>query len=71
MTVTGLLQDGSPAESVLSCPDLVVVEAPGGEGRMEDFQESAMTQSQYAQVGALIIFSHYFVLSSGDLRGHS
>ena len=42
-------KESSPAESVLSCPDLVMVEA----NTFDDFQD-AMTTSQYAQVGLLI-----------------
>ena len=42
-------KESSPAESVLSCPDLVMVEA----NTFDDFQD-AMTTSQYAQVELLI-----------------
>jgi hypothetical protein len=38
-------KESSPAESVLSCPDLVMVEA----NALDDFNDP-MTQSQYAQV---------------------
>ena len=44
-------KESSPAESVLSCPDLVMVEA----NTFDDFQD-AMTTSQYAQV-ELFIFT--------------
>ena len=49
------LKEGSPAESVLSCPDLVMVEPT----TLDDFQD-AMTTSQYAQVN-LVVFLDEFV----------
>ena len=50
------LKESSPAESVLSCPDLVMVEQPT---TLDDFQD-AMTTSQYAQVN-LVVFLDEFV----------
>ena len=44
------LKEGSPAESVLSCPDLVMVEPT----TLDDFQD-AMTTSQYAQVKLMVL----------------
>lgn len=41
-------KEGSPAESVLSCPDLVMVD------KMDDFLDPMIT-SQYAQVLCLVI----------------
>jgi len=55
-----LQKESSPAESVLSCPDLVMVEA----NTFDDFQD-AMTTSQYAQVIFEDIADSYLV--SGDL----
>ena len=46
-------KEGSPAESVLSCPDLVMVEPT----TLDDFQD-AMTTSQYAQVKLMVFMTN-------------
>ena len=54
LNVVSTFKEGSPAESVLSCPDLVMVEAT----TLDDFQD-AMTTSQYAQVKLLSILTYF------------
>ena len=48
--VVSTVKESSPAESVLSCPDLVMVET----STLDDFQD-AMTTSQYAQVKLVVL----------------
>ena len=50
LDVVSTVKESSPAESVLSCPDLVMVEP----ATLDDFQD-AMTTSQYAQVKLLVV----------------
>ena len=55
LDVVSTVKESSPAESVLSCPDLVMVEP----ATLDDFQE-AMTTSQYAQVKLVVLESNFF-----------
>ena len=50
LDVVSTVKESSPAESVLSCPDLVMVEP----ATLDDFQD-AMTTSQYAQVKLVVL----------------
>ena len=55
LDVVSTVKESSPAESVLSCPDLVMVEP----ATLDDFQD-AMTTSQYAQVKLVVLESIFF-----------
>ena len=61
LDVVSTVKESSPAESVLSCPDLVMVET----STLDDFQD-AMTTSQYAQVKLVVLESIFFSQSLVD-----